>query len=305
MPDSSSQDEAAISRRATEWFALLLDPGARPEDYAAFDAWLSEDERHSAAYARVEHLWRSAGLAPDLGKSAAVTRRAVLKGGGAAVLAAASAGAAWHIARRADYVTAAGERSTVTLPDGSRMELSTSSAASLDFSASGRRVLLQRGEAFFDVTKEERPFLVRAGQVEARALGTAFAVSHEGTGVRVSVVESRVEVSSAVQRFEAAAGEGVMYTRNDLVRYTDDMDMRLSWRQGRLVFISQPFGEVIHTLGKWRRGHMRVMDEALALQPVTLIVDVRRAEMIPEILAGSLPVRVQNYTPWLTLFYPA
>jgi transmembrane sensor len=78
----------------------------------------------------------------------------------------------------------------------------------------------------------------------------------------------------------------------------------VSWRDGKLVFISTPFEDVVATLSKWRRGKMIVMDKALARRPVSIIVDVRRAGRILENLEDGLPIRVTSYSPWLSLIYP-
>src|SRR5688500_14994795 len=72
---------------------------------------------------------------------------------------------------------------TRTLPDGSVVELNAGAELALEFNSALRRVTLVRGEAHFQVTKNpERPFVVRAGNAEVRAVGTAFAVQL-GTGL--------------------------------------------------------------------------------------------------------------------------
>jgi transmembrane sensor len=112
-------------------------------------------------------------------------------------------------------------------------------------------------------------------------------------------------VSSAEQEQDIQEGQSVLFANNRLSAPSRaDVDTQLSWRNGKLVFISTPFEEVVATLARWRRGKMIVMDRALAHRPVSIIVDVKRAGKILENLQNGLPIRVASYSPWLTLIYP-
>lgn len=85
------------------------------------------------------------------------------------------------------------------LPDGSRVELRPGAVIRLEFSDAIRRVVLERGEAHFAVTKNvERPFVVQAGAVEARAVGTAFSVELTSSRTEVVVTEGKVAVQRPV-----------------------------------------------------------------------------------------------------------
>ncbi|MCZ9336070.1 FecR family protein, partial [Klebsiella pneumoniae] len=73
--------------------------------------------------------------------------------------------------------------------------LNTASALSIRYSESERALMLEAGEALFQVAKDTaRPFIVRAGAGETQALGTVFAVRRSGEDVRVVVAEGRVMV---------------------------------------------------------------------------------------------------------------
>src|SRR5437660_1453063 len=62
------------------------------------------------------------------------------------------------------------------LADGSVVELKSGAEIAVDFTGAYRRVALKRGEAHFQVAHQSRPFVVTAGPIEFRAVGTAFAV---------------------------------------------------------------------------------------------------------------------------------
>ncbi len=82
-----------------------------------------------------------------------------------------------------------------TLPDGSVVELKSGAEIDVDFTVAQRRVVLRGGEGFFQVTKDpQRPFIVAAGGIEVRAVGTAFVVDRAARRVEVIVTEGRVAI---------------------------------------------------------------------------------------------------------------
>jgi len=97
------------------------------------------------------------------------------------------------------------------LEDGSTVELNRGAVVTVRYSVGERRVTLERGEALFTVaTNPERPFIVRAGGVDVRAIGTAFNVRLDASEVEVLVTEGRVAVATtpeiAEQAVRAASG---------------------------------------------------------------------------------------------------
>ncbi|NWO96327.1 FecR domain-containing protein, partial [Escherichia coli] len=74
------------------------------------------------------------------------------------------------------------------------MVLNTATQVELDFDREARRVALLNGEAQFDVVKDPaRPFIVTAGDVTVRAVGTRFSVWRLGEDrTRVVVAEGIV-----------------------------------------------------------------------------------------------------------------
>jgi transmembrane sensor len=302
---SSQQDQdgdALISRQAAEWFARLLDEQAPQQDYHAFRDWLQADERHARAYAEFDRLWASAATAP----TASVSRRTALKTGGALAVAGLSGWGFYRFNQHADHQTGVGERRLVDLKDGSQIELSAASAISLRYTAKERRIVLSDGEIFCRVAVDrQRPFVVEAGALTATALGTQYSVARLGRTVGVTVTEHSVAVEASGHHVEVFAGEAVDLRDGTLSGIQkDDNSARLSWRDGPLVFISKPFGEVVATLNRWRPGRLIVADTALARQNVTIIINIRSPAEIDRALVQGLPVRIANYTPWLTWISP-
>ncbi len=84
------------------------------------------------------------------------------------------------------YVTGAGQKSTVTLADGSRVILDANSTLDVAFAERQRAVRLLNGHAFFDVAHDPgRPFTVQAAGRVVTALGTQFDVKLAPGSLRV------------------------------------------------------------------------------------------------------------------------
>jgi transmembrane sensor len=111
----------------------------------------------------------------------------------------------------------------------------------------------------------------------------------------------------------SACGRAKMVPAGQMCRYSTEAlgnsrpadPTLLSWRQGQLAFISRPLGEVVATLDRWKTGRTIILDDALARHPVTLVIaisDVRDALIR---LGASLPMRISQMTPLLTVIRAA
>jgi transmembrane sensor len=95
------------------------------------------------------------------------------------------------------YSTDIGERRSITLADGSTVDLNARSRIQIEFSGAERYVELLDGQALFQVAKDKnRPFIVRSGDATVRAVGTEFDVYRKENGTTVTVLEGRVAVYS-------------------------------------------------------------------------------------------------------------
>jgi transmembrane sensor len=95
------------------------------------------------------------------------------------------------------YSTDIGERRSITLADGSTVDLNARSRIQIEFSGAERHVELLDGQALFQVAKDKnRPFIVRSGDATVRAVGTQFDVYRKENGTTVTVLEGRVAVYS-------------------------------------------------------------------------------------------------------------
>ncbi len=93
------------------------------------------------------------------------------------------------------YSAKIGEQRSLTLADGSTVELNSRSTIIVRYSKHERRVDLLRGQALFRVAKDgARPFIVKTGDTLVRAVGTEFDIYQKRAGTIVTVLEGRVAV---------------------------------------------------------------------------------------------------------------
>lgn len=191
--------------------------GLTAPEQDAFSAWLAADPRHRAAFAEQRWSWEeldrlnglqtSAHAVPDELRPAVARGRATVRWRFVAPLVAASivAAAAIDYLKRPPVAAPALATPATTLAlceeaklaDGSRVDLNRGAAITVEFTATERRVRLERGEAHFTVTKDPtRPFVVEVDGVAVRAVGTAFSVKRGADSVAVLVTEGIVAVNS-------------------------------------------------------------------------------------------------------------
>lgn len=147
----------------------------------------------------------------------------------------------------------AGASTAVTLPDGSEVRLNAESRLIFRRAPFFGRSVELRGEGFFSVAKDEKPFVVRSSELVVTVLGTRFNVrsraSVSGHTARVSVEEGRVSVSTpnTSEPLILTEGESVEVFDDSLLTRMDvpDLHADMAWLQGDLVFRYQRFDDAL------------------------------------------------------------
>ncbi|HWW27639.1 MAG TPA: FecR domain-containing protein, partial [Caulobacter sp.] len=180
MTDRETAED--IEAEAARWVWRLDRDGRVPELEIQLEAWLAGDARRRGAFLKAESVWTLLDLAggtasrPFTRPARPVSRRVLLAGTGGAI-AAAMVGAGVLMLREDRFSTGVGEVRRVPLEDGSAVAINTASAVEVAFQRTQRTIRLKDGEAWFQVAKDvQRPFVVEAGAVRVRAVGTAFSV---------------------------------------------------------------------------------------------------------------------------------
>lgn len=209
-----------------------------------------------------------------------------------------------------------------TLSDGSVVEFKPGAKITVAFSEERRVVILRSGEAHFSVTPNpQRPFIVEAGSVKVRAVGTAFAVQLGGTEVEVLVTEGKVTVappSAEVDRTEAVHRDAALAAGPEfsplvtagqrtsvllvptaavapvITISQDELAERLSWRVPRLEFSETTIAEAIALFGRHTPVRLHAADGDVAAMRVTGVFRSDNIEGFVRALETSLGLRAEN-----------
>jgi transmembrane sensor len=251
-------ETADVIETAIAWQLRLAD--ADESGWAAFIAWLEASPAHAEAYDRVAATdrliteVRFPEPVPVAGNdNLPAPRRWFWWAGGAAAAAAVALAVMPTMQPRAQtyqVATRDGERQTIALGDGTRIELSGGTQLTLDH-ANPRVATLDRGEALFHVRHDSAaPFTLKVGGVAVQDLGTVFNVEHLDGRMTVAVSEGSVAFRPGASAVTLRPGDALS-ARDDggaVTRTRVAPSLVGGWRTGRLSFSGQPMHEVAGSL---------------------------------------------------------
>jgi transmembrane sensor len=305
-----------ILEEAADWFVEFrvdeIDSAARER----FDHWLRQSPQHVQAYLDIASTY--AGL-PAGKTAAAVDVNAVIARAqsgpvadviplarvsmpgrpgkkplrrlhlaAAAAIAVIAAFLGWLGVRNHEvYSTGVGEERSMTLADGSVVELNARSRIRIHFSRAERGVDLIKGEAFFTVVRNPHyPFVVHSGELAVRDVGTEFDINRQVTRTVVTVLEGRIEMSARNERtngllpapslqdapmsapMTVSAGQQVIVGPDGASSVPPPQSIDpaevAAWRRHRLIFDSSPLADVVDEFNRYNRRQLVIVSPQLA-----------------------------------------
>lgn len=320
MTDRRDDHDDRANREAAAWL-VKQDAGLSADEQSAFMRWLASDPRHDEWYRRHQDTWRrfdalpvaapASGLLPFSAPAKPVfwRRREVWL----AVAACLALGCGLWIARTSMSTEAAAvaQRSPTAaapiryerqvLADGTIVELHGGADVEIRYTARERRVLLHGHEASFTVASDAaRPFIVEAGGVSIRAVGTAFNVQVAVNQVEVLVTEGRVQLAALAPvgadperaHFLASGQKAVMRIGGAADLRVDratpaDLARLAAWQPQLLDFSSAPLATVIAELNRLNRTQIVLTDRSLAQVPIVASIRSDNLDGFLNILAAA------------------
>lgn len=287
---------AHIEACAADWIAREDGQDWSKDDADALGRWLDAATAHRVAYLRLRAAWDRADRlsvlnAPLVPAAHArhetkfrrqVALAAAIAGlviGGALLVRLAPLGVGQGLS------TPVGGQERVVLPDGSRLVLNTDTRVRTDVTRTRRVVVLEKGEAFFDVRHDAaHPFTVIAGDRRITDLGTRFSVRLVGGEVKVVVEQGRVRIEELhpatlapnapiVRAVEQKAvvdqgGVAVAQDKTVLVVHQDSAQIArdLTWRDGLLSFNETTLAEAAGEFNRYNTKKLVVDESAAAIR---------------------------------------
>lgn len=327
--------DSILDEAAAQWLCER-EEGFTPERARAFADWCARDPRHSEAVVRIERTLALLDDLPDarapliarFGGSGANTvqadaprhktirfpRMAWASGIAAALVLGL---VAWltmtdekPVAAR--YATGAAAQGSMVLPDGSVMDLNTESDVLVRFTDEERRIVLNQGEGHFQVARDsKRPFIVTAGSVSVRAVGTAFNVRLAGDEVDVLVVEGKVELGRGSAPAQAVfsgnapllvagertqvAGDTIM-SSSPRIEKLDAQSIRglLTWQNPLTDFVDVPLRDVVVRLNRRNATRLVVEDAELGRRKIGGMIALDQADAFVRLLEQDGDIIVER-----------
>jgi transmembrane sensor len=206
------------------------------------------------------------------------------------------------------YDTAADQRRSVELTDGSTIEMDVATRIKVRLSGSRREIDLIAGRAIFKVAHDaSRPFSVVAGGSRTTALGTRFQVQSERGRVIVTLAEGSVAVDgehNSGWRERLRPGEQLSFNSATAAvsKQTVDVQLITSWLRGRHSFRNTPLVEAVEEVNRYAKTKIRLGDTSLTELRVGGSFIAGDSRLVVEALTTVLPVRAADSGDEIILF---
>lgn len=326
-----------IREAAIDWYVQLQDGDLSTSDLERFEIWLYEFEEHQTEFDRVcdsmeqmaeldletanallpsqaerpsfhsrtLHVFETM-MAPQFAKPALISLFAVFLAVGFIVQ--------FKPVDGIPYETARGEQKAVTLTDGSVVHLNTSTYLLADFSPEERRIVLQEGEAYFEVAKDEgRPFIVQVPDRLVQAVGTAFNIQLDEESATITVAEGVIQIletDGSPQDLQPSKSIPVLHVGQQIVVGNDleaehirraKPEIVSAWVNGQIIFQDEPLGEVVEEFSRYSRHWFIFWDSSVKEMRVSGTFNPNDIESLNAALEVALPLEATTLASSVTM----
>jgi|HubBroStandDraft_2_1064218.scaffolds.fasta_scaffold25786_3 transmembrane sensor len=314
--DTNPTGAKAIKTQAAAWLERRDRADWSDADQAELDAWLAESTENYLFYHRVASAWaRSQRLVvlrhprpqalkentqsksrPLLVTAVAISAALAILGAGVTLL--------FPSPERHTFVTPVGGHETVTLKDGSSIELNTDTIVRTNIGSDHRIASIEKGEAFFKIAHDAgHPFTVTANNNKITVLGTKFSVRNEPNRVEVKLIDGKVWFASdngktAQRSALMTPGDVLVATVNSLTvakRAPGELANDLGWRRGLLVFHHTALADAVSEYNRYNVQKIVIADAAAARLTVTGSLPANDTREFLTIAKKFFGLNVQRY----------
>lgn len=200
------------------------------------------------------------------------------------------------------YSTDYGEWKSVTLPDGSKVNLNAHSELVLaeDWSEGVTRQVWLKGEAFFQVTKKPSTgakFQVITNDLTVEVLGTEFNVLDRGTQTEVFLKEGKITLDLGTDQETLVPGDFISFSaeKNEIIEHKQvSHDVYTSWRDGVLQLDNTTVYEILREVEEIYGVEVRISNKALLKEKRTIAIPMKNLEIVVPILEKTLNAEISR-----------
>lgn len=155
----------------------------------------------------------------------------------------------------------------ITLSDGTKVWLNADSEILFPNKFVGNeRVVIVKGELFFDVAKESgRKFIVRTSKYDIEVLGTTFNVRNYANEkcIQTTLISGKVAIQMNKKRFEMTPGNMCSLEEGKIKMEKVDSDESISWMTGVMTFRDKSFIYIMESVARWYDLNIEFEDKKL------------------------------------------
>lgn len=201
-----------------------------------------------------------------------------------------------------ECIAANGQKSTISLPDGTKVMLNSGSSLryASDFNVKNRDIELN-GEAYFEVARnEEIPLVVSAKQMKVEVLGTKFNVRAYSSEPEIvtTLVEGCVKATAGGREMIMKPAEEISYNvkSGEMRKYdAPNRSHLIPWRDNELFFNGNSLKEIGTILERMYNVNVIFEDETITKYTYTGLVRNSSLSNVLDLITATSPVESQMY----------
>jgi transmembrane sensor len=193
-----------------------------------------------------------------------------------------------------NITTPYGAKASFKLSDGSDVWLNSGSALSFQKQFGKIREVKLSGQAYFDVIKEGKPFVVKTRYGNIEVTGTSFDVkAFDDDNFETTLVEGIVKIRNIKDQVITlkAGQQSIINSDNELVIKNVKTDLFTSWKDGKLIFVNEPFQKVARQLERWYNVKIEIQDEKLKNLGYTGKIELETFSEVLDLINVTTPLK--------------
>ncbi|MFD1770079.1 FecR domain-containing protein [Sphingobacterium suaedae] len=310
-----------------DWIIRYVQGELSPEESAQVERWIQQKTEYKKKYLEMKKLWEMSSVlkeTPDvdvdrawetfvdkreerlkkkMGPVRSLRQKKILW-----INAAVSAGilgllSIWFFkfdASKNVFLKTGEQTQQAQLPDGSSVALNRHTHLKYRKGVfdENRRVLLQQGEAFFNVKRDEsRPFIIKSGNTQITVLGTSFHVRRAESLTEVIVASGAVRVSYADKQLILKPHQ--MVTISDTSKHIVAIDtvrdqLYRYYIHQEFIFDHTPLVRVFATLGKAYDVKFKIDNPETAKLPLTATFEQQSLSDMLKVIVRTFDLSVEK-----------
>jgi len=188
------------------------------------------------------------------------------------------------------------QRVSVTFPDGSSGILNESSSFAYPERFGDERRVSFSGEAYFDIKKSTKPFIIDANGVEVKVLGTAFNLITDDKKVSLYVDRGLVAFVKDGMETKIKAGKEAVFNKetSEVVFNPTPSVNIMSWRNGYFEFDKTPLNKALKELSEYYNVDFKFANDKLKNCTITVTIDQKSLKEALDLIEDILSVKTDK-----------